>query len=110
MSSQLPQAFAIYTDNLDRDSELIRKITKDTRNMPGQVIFCDGLNSYKMTDYPVFPSFYMRFFADPVIFLNMEDYVQFKDTIIAKSMLYVDSQNINPIDRSIIDLNDIIAP
>lgn len=101
------QSFAIYTESLDSNSSLVKFITDYCSRLGDVILITDSLDTSKFQHYPIFPSFYIRYFPGNVIFLNMEDYLEYKDYTIGKSVIFVDPNNPIKFDRSLISKDNL---
>lgn len=94
--------YAIYTEDLSSNIDQIDRIKsfiKQESLLEDFVIFTDQLNKTNY-EYAILNSFYMIAYTGNIIFLDIEDYLQHKDSTNGKSILYI--KNIQNIDRSIV--------
>ena len=104
-------SFAIFSEDILENIETIKILGNQRKKLGDTILFTDNISSNKYSDYAIFSSFYMKFFSGIVIFLNIEDYTQYKDSIMGRSMLYLTEEILksNNIDISIINKNDIFS-
>jgi hypothetical protein len=104
-------SFGIFTEDPSNDQQTVALLGEQCKKNGDTVIFTDNINSNILHDYSIFPSFYMRFFRGIVIFLNMEDYIQYKDNISGKPMLYLTEEMVRSsnIDGSLIHKNNVFS-
>jgi hypothetical protein len=104
-------SFGIFTEDPSNNQEIIGLLGEQCKKNGDTVIFTDNINSNALHNYSMFPSFYMRFFQGMVIFLNIEDYTQYKDSIIGKPMLYLTEEMLRSsnIDGSMINKNNVFS-
>lgn len=100
--------FAVYTEDLENDSDIIVQLFSRCSDLGDSVIITDSINSSKFQHYPLFPSFYLKFFPGSVIFMNIEDYLQYKDNMMGSPMLFMDENTPNSIDKSLIKNEHIL--
>jgi len=60
-------------------------------------------------DIALLPSFYLRFYSGPIIFLNIEDYLEHKDLIIGQPIIYLSNNTPENVSRNMIKNCDIIT-
>lgn len=104
-------SLGIFSENLDLHKTHIDSISIACRKLNDFVLFTDNINNQYFDNYAIFPSFYMRFFKGMVIFLTIEDYMQYKDSMIGKPMFFLTEQMLqnNNIDISLINKDSIFS-
>lgn len=93
---------AIYSDNIHEDKTKIIEVFHHFKNQNDVVVITDNINDSEYKDYAVFPSFYTKFFQGTVIFLHLEDYLEYKDTIIGSPKILLDPKTAKNIDTSLV--------
>ena len=93
----MKNSIAIHSTNITNDSLIIEKlknfILKEYKTFDF-FIFTDSLDSSSDRHYGVLLEFYMKCYKGSVVFLEFENYLQHKDTILGQSILYLDKDKI----------------
>jgi hypothetical protein len=80
---------AVYTTDFNKHEKIIADI-KNLLN-PSDFFICTPIINNSTTIYASIQPFYITFFEGCVVFLNMEEYLEYKDKIIADLILYLDN-------------------
>lgn len=87
-------SFLILNDSDRNDKQDMIKNIKDF--IVSKYKFCDIaiatniVNSIAFNDMALLPLYYVKFHQGKIIFTSIEDYLEYRDTIIAKPIVYVD--------------------
>lgn len=97
-------SYAIFSSNIKEDINLIFRLHSFFKeHFPSQdfVIFTED-TTYAISDYAMLSTFYMVGYVGSIVFLNIEDYFNYKDSVRGDKILYIDNQNSNSfsLDRS----------
>lgn len=101
-------SFGIFSESLDKDSLIIKKLFDYYTNLGDVVLITDSLDSAEFQHYPIFPSFYIRFFQGCIIFLDIEDYLEYKDNLVGIPKVLLYKSDGSTIDRSLVSKNHIL--
>lgn len=83
---------AIFTDNLGDHIDLIEKIKNSTKDYDDFCIFTNNMN-ISINDYGIINPYYLISYDGLLVFLSVEDYLQYKDSIICDIAIYINDYN-----------------
>lgn len=85
---------AIYTSDFNNNQSIIDQILNLLKLEDYDDFFiCSSTINNNVNNYAVLQPFYLTFFQGSVVFLNMDEYLEYKDKIIGSKILYVDPDN-----------------
>lgn len=85
---------AIYTSDFNNSQSIIDQILNLLKLEDYDDFFiCSSTINNNVNNYAVLQPFYLTFFQGSVVFLNMDEYLEYKDKIIGSKILYVDPDN-----------------
>jgi hypothetical protein len=85
---------AIYTSDFNTNQIIIDEILNFLRLDDYDDFFiCSSTINNNVNNYAILQPFYITFFEGFVVFLNMDEYLEYKDKIIGSKILYVDPEN-----------------
>jgi hypothetical protein len=93
------QKFAVFAHNLSSNIDLIEKIKHSVNNYDDFCIFTNDMD-IGVTNYGIINPYYLIKYNGLLIFLNIEDYIEYKDDISCDIGVYID-------DYSTIDKNTL---
>lgn len=96
--------YSVYTNSIIDNIDLIEKIKiflQEDAKILDFVIFTDEIE-YGVSNHSILSTFYMIAYRGNIIFLNLDDYFSYKDNLLAKPILYLDSNNASTLDKSMI--------
>ena len=106
-------SIAVYSaENLKFSIETINSLKQflsERINIDDFLILCDTYDFH--VEYAVLPTFYLYYYKGMVVFLNLEDYIAYKDKIISDNIIIrLSKQEVfeSHIDRSVIKTCNII--
>ena len=101
-------SIAIFTDDVVSNLGVIGNIKTFFKQQGFEdfIIFSDNI-SHHTKEHSVLTSFYIVAFYGPIVFLNVDDYIQLKDIINGKPMVFLSGNNYS-FDRSTIKGCDIL--
>lgn len=105
------QSVAVFTEDVNKNIDLIEKIKYffSHPNNKDFVIFSNNPCSAQIGClHSVISSFYIIGYRGLLIFLNLDDYFQYKDTVLADTAIYMESID-DSVDRNTIKNSYIIT-
>lgn len=87
---------SIYTSNFADNKVLIDSILDLIHKDYDDVFICTSICNSDTNKYAILQPFYITFFDGTVLFLNMDEYLEYKDKIIGSKILYIDPDNKGP--------------
>lgn len=81
------KSLAIYCNDIKKNIDLINKI-KDFFSKTDFVIFADNIVNVPTTEIAILLTYYMRFYHGTVVFLDIDEYLTYKDTLVGKAVLF----------------------
>lgn len=103
--------YSIFTDDISLNIDLIDRIKSflqkqyDTIDF---VLFTDDV-SYGTSNHSVLTTFYMIAYKGTTIFLDIEDYFAYRDSVNGNAVIYITKEDIDNIDRNSIKNCGIIT-
>lgn len=94
---------AIYTSNFAENEQTVDAIRSFFQKEYTDIFICTPFFNSVRRDYASLHPFYLTFFKGASLFLNLEEYMEYKDDILGDKILFVGkgiSSNV-PIDRTI---------
>jgi hypothetical protein len=98
-------SLAIYTTNFIESSNTIAELKTFLfdSSFYDDVFLCADILQGIDSSWAAIHPFYLKFFKGDILFLNLEDYVEYRDSIIGNPIIYIESPRNNlsiPVDRS----------
>lgn len=98
-------SLAIYTTNFIESAQNISELKNFLfdQQFYDDVFICSDILQGIDTSWATIHPFYLKFFKGDILFLSLEDYVEYRDLIIGNPIVYVESSRNNlsiPMDRS----------
>lgn len=84
---------AIYTTDFFQQKSLIAEIKNYINKDYVDMFICTPVLNDVDSEYASLHPFYLSFFDGTVVFLNVDDYVEYKDKIIGSKILFIDINN-----------------
>jgi len=108
----IPKTYSVFSDSLIEDKSLILEIKNFINHdypCSDFTVFSSSNNTSEYIEFAILVSFYLRFFNGDVVFLHIDDYYAHKDHILGRPILYLDSNNMEQVDRNSIKGCDILT-
>lgn len=96
--------FSVFTDNIENDIDKIDSIKgflQNTNPSIDFVIFTDEI-TYRIPSCAILTTFYMIASKGKIIFLNLEDFLEYKDSVGGEPVLFLSTDMLANIDRNTI--------
>lgn len=85
---------AIYTSDFNNNQTIIDQILNLLKLEDYDDFFiCSSSINNNASNYAVLQPFYITFFDGVVVFLNIDEYLEYKDKIIGSKIIYIDPDN-----------------
>jgi hypothetical protein len=91
------KSIGIFTNNISNDERLVLKIKEfmlSHEDQPDIFVFSDDPRTKGFSHTAILSSFYMRFYKNEIIFLNINDYLDNKDKILAHCSVFINPSEI----------------
>lgn len=96
--------YSVFTNNIADNIDKIDKIKSFLQNANPTidfVIFTDEI-TYRIPSYSMLTTFYMIASKGQIIFLNLEDFLEYKDAVGGEPVLFLSTDSLPNIDRNTI--------
>jgi hypothetical protein len=108
----MKKILSVLSSNVSNDEQLIQEIKErfiiSNQDYGDFVIFSDSYNDVRGCSSAILPLFYIKFYNEDVIFLNIEDYLLYKDSTLGKPIVYLKTEDIDHINKNILSLCEIL--
>lgn len=86
------KSLAVLTEDISSNIDLIEKIKNFIRDRDDFIIFTDNI-VHTNDSHGVLSTFYLVSYDGLLVFLDINDYIRYKDNILAKPVIYIETYN-----------------
>lgn len=103
---------ALYSNDPNKNKDIILNIKNfilQNNKYSDFTIISDSTNLKGINNTSLIFSFYLKFFNGTIIFIDINDYLLYKDEIIAKCIVFLQNNDLSTVDRNCIKECDILT-